>query len=115
MINPKNDECCLKLAVTVLLHDKEMSKNSQHISKQQYCKDWYDWNRLEFPLAIQKIGMFEKNKPDKAENMPFIDKESIYTAHITELKACVHYFLSNFYFSPNDSRSKTIKNVFYFI
>ena len=31
------------------------------------------------------------------------------------LKACVHYFLSNFYFSPNDSPSKTMKNVFYFI
>ena len=25
------------------------------------------------------------------------------------------YFLSNFYFSPNDSPSKTMKNVFYFI
>ena len=32
-----------------------------------------------------------------------------------ELKACIRYFLSNFYFSPNDSHSKTIKNVFYFI
>ena len=31
------------------------------------------------------------------------------------LKACVRYFLSNFYFSPNDSPSKTIKDVFYCI
>ena len=31
------------------------------------------------------------------------------------LKACVLYFLSNFYFSPNDSPSKTMKNAFYFI
>ena len=30
------------------------------------------------------------------------------------LKACVHYFLSIF-FSPNDSSSKTIRNIFYFI
>ena len=30
-------------------------------------------------------------------------------------KVCVHYFLTNFYFSPNDSPSKTKKNVFYFI
>ena len=30
-------------------------------------------------------------------------------------KACVHYFLSTFYFSPNDSPSKIMKNVFYFI
>ena len=30
-------------------------------------------------------------------------------------KDCVRYFLSNFYFSPNDSPSKNMKNVFYFI
>ena len=30
-------------------------------------------------------------------------------------KACVRYFLINFYFSPNDSPSKTMKDVFYFI
>ena len=28
-------------------------------------------------------------------------------------KACVRYFLSNFYFSPNDSPSKTVKNVYF--
>ena len=31
------------------------------------------------------------------------------------LKACVRYFLSNFYFSSNDRPSKTMKNAFYFI
>ena len=31
------------------------------------------------------------------------------------LKACVRYFLSNFYFLSNDRPSKTMKNVFYFI
>ena len=31
------------------------------------------------------------------------------------VKACVRYFLSNFYFSLNDSPSKTMKNVLYFI
>ena len=30
------------------------------------------------------------------------------------LKACVRYFSSNFYFSPNYSLSKTMKNVFLF-
>ena len=30
-------------------------------------------------------------------------------------KACVCYFLSKFYFSPNDSPSKTMENVFCFI
>ena len=33
----------------------------------------------------------------------------------TTFKACVRYFLSNFYFSPNDSPSKTMKNAFHFI
>ena len=28
------------------------------------------------------------------------------------IKACVRYFLSNFYFSPNDIPSKAMKNVF---
>ena len=32
-----------------------------------------------------------------------------------KLKACVRYFLRNFYFSPNDNTSKTMKDVFYFI
>ena len=32
-----------------------------------------------------------------------------------ELKAYVRYFLPNFSFSPDDSLSKTMKNVFYFI
>ena len=32
-----------------------------------------------------------------------------------EIKACVLYFSSNFYFYPNDSPSKTMKNAFYFI
>ena len=30
-------------------------------------------------------------------------------------KACVLYFLSNFYLSQNDSPLKTMKNIFYFI
>ena len=32
-----------------------------------------------------------------------------------KLKACVRYFLSNFYFLPNDNPSKTMKNFFYYI
>ena len=31
------------------------------------------------------------------------------------IKACARYFLSNFYFSSNDSPSKTMKNGFYLI
>ena len=36
------------------------------------------------------------------------------TVHLLLFKACVCYFLSNFYFfSPNDSPSKTMKNVYF--
>ena len=42
------------------------------------------------------------------------NRENLLTQN-NELKGCVHYFLSNFYFSPNDSCSKSMKNVFYFI
>ena len=34
--------------------------------------------------------------------------------NLNYLKACVRYLLSNFYFSPKDSPSKTVKNVFCF-
>ena len=34
---------------------------------------------------------------------------------VLNIKACVYYFLSKFYFSLNYGPSKTIKNVFYFI
>ena len=35
------------------------------------------------------------------------------TYDLSGFKACVHYFLSNFYFQPNDRPSKTMKNVFF--
>ena len=31
------------------------------------------------------------------------------------IKACICYFLTNFYLSPNDSPSETVEDVFYFI
>ena len=43
----------------------------------------------------------------------FTKSEHLHDYYI--FKACVCYFLSNFYFSPNDIPSKTMKNVFYFI
>ena len=34
---------------------------------------------------------------------------------ILEIKACVRYLLTNFCFAPNESPSKAMKDVFYFI
>ena len=41
--------------------------------------------------------------------------KTLYEVTSVIVKACVHYFLSKFYFSPNDTTSKTMENVFYFI
>ena len=41
-------------------------------------------------------------------------KNVLKTSAIPLFKACIHYFLTNFYFSPNDSPSKTMKDVFLF-
>ena len=37
-----------------------------------------------------------------------------YVPSFFSFKACVRYFLSKFYFSPNDGPSKTMKNIFLF-
>ena len=45
---------------------------------------------------------------------PALNRKAYDTVN-TNIKACVRYFLSNFYVLPNDSPLKTMKNVFYFI
>ena len=48
----------------------------------------------------------------------YISKASVRVWHaglVHKLKACVLLFSWNFYFSPNDSPLKTMKNVFYFV
>ena len=42
-------------------------------------------------------------------------KRKGYKRAVEERKACVRYFLLNFYFALNDSPLKTMKNIFYFI
>ena len=53
------------------------------------------FSQLHFPFIIQQLALLV---------LDFLN-----------LTACVRYFLLNFYFSPNDSPLKTMKNVFYFI
>ena len=70
------------------------------------------------PYAILFMGYLE----DKNLNF-FVEKSLVWWYYIDDifmiwqhgeekLKACVHCFLSNLYFSLNDSPSKTMKNVF---
>ena len=53
--------------------------------------------------------------PMEFPNLQNFDSLILLELEKVNLKACVRYFLSNFYFSPNDSPLKTMKNVFYFI
>ena len=43
------------------------------------------------------------------------DLKKVYISTSDKLKACVRCFLSTFYFSPNDSPSKTMKNVLFHV
>ena len=88
MINPKNNnEQCFKWAVIAALHHEEIKQNPERISLLQ--QDQYNWNGLEFPLAIQKISKFEKNNPGIAVNLLFSKNESIYIARRIELMGSV--------------------------
>ena len=85
-INPKNtDEKCFKWAFIVALHNKEIKKDPQRNSKLERYKNKYNWQRFEFPLAIQKIGKFEKSILDIAVNVLFNSMKGIHTAGRSEL------------------------------
>ena len=91
MINKKNnDEKCFKWAVIAALHHEDIKLHPERISLLQHYEGHYNWNGLEFPLAIQKIGKFERNNPGIAINVLFNKKENIYTAQRSELnrKCC---------------------------
>ena len=62
-----------------------------------------------FCSRLENIFPFYRNK----ERLGMCWQAHIYLNF--NYKACVRYFLSNFYFLPNDIPSKTMKNVFYFI
>ena len=60
-------------------------------------------------------GMLRKENQETRLDHLYRVKRKEYKRAVEELKACVRYFLLNFYFSPNDSPLKIMKNIFYFI
>ena len=85
MINPKNnDDECFKWAFITAPHHEDIENNSERISKLVHSEDQYNWQEIEFPLAIQKISKFKKNNPDIAVDMPFNSKKGIYAACSSE-------------------------------
>ena len=76
-----------------------------------------EWNNLTVNIRTSESHGIFKNSI-----LRFIPStNSFYNSHnrketkFLQIKACVRYFLSIFYFSLNDSPSKIMKNVFYFI
>ena len=63
LINPKNenDEECFKWAVTASLHHKEIKSHPEHISNIVGYANNYNWSRLEFPMAINKMKEFKSS------------------------------------------------------
>ena len=80
-----------------------------------FCKTLllYIWSLIHL-LVLRRNIFFTVNIYFK--EMLFFKFYRKYLINISSyLKACVRYFSSIFYFSLNDSLSKTMKNVFYFI
>ena len=74
-INPKNeDQECFKLAVTVVLNHGEISNHPERISNIKPYTNNYNWTRLEFLVAVNKINRSEKYNPSIAVNVLAIGK-----------------------------------------
>ena len=82
IISPQNDEECFKWAVIAA---SEVGKNPQCMSNLKKFDDNCDWSRLEFPVAVNKIGIFEK-KNDISVNVLVIKGSEIYIARKSEHK-----------------------------
>ena len=79
VINPKNehDEECFKWAIIAALHHEEIRNDPQRISKLKPYVGRYNWDGLEFPVAKEAIGKFEKNNLDIAINVLYISGKNI--------------------------------------
>ena len=60
VINPKSEED-EEWVITTALHHEVIGKALQQISKLRRFEGYYDWGGLEFPIALDKIKVFEQN------------------------------------------------------
>ena len=86
VLNSQNeDKGCFKWTVIAALHEEEIKKLHQRMSKLEPYENQYNWEGLEFPVLIKMIDKLEKNNPDTAGNMLFSNKKSqkknVYTVH----------------------------------
>ena len=84
IINPHNDdEECFKWAVTAA---SEIGKDLQRVSNLKEFADNYNWSGLEFPVAINKIGIFKK-KNDVSVMVLALKGPEVYIARKSEHKS----------------------------
>ena len=79
-----NDEQRFKWAVIVALHLGDIKHHPERNSLLQHYEDQYNWQGLEFLLAIQKIGKFERNNPGIVVDVLLNSKKGQYTAYKLE-------------------------------
>ena len=74
-INPKNidDNECFKWAVTVALHHQEIGNDPERISKIKPYVDKYNWAGINFPTPRNQWKKFEKQNPNVALNVLYIE------------------------------------------
>ena len=83
IINLHNDdEECFKWAVIAA---SEIGKDLQHVSNLTKFTHNYDWSGLEFPVAINKIGIFER-KNDVSVMVLALKGPEVYIARKSECK-----------------------------
>ena len=88
VINPKNEDAeCFKWAVIAALYHEEINKNPERVSKLRPFAEQYDWEGLEFPMALNKIAKFEKRNYEIAVNVLFVSKKSIFIARRSEFNS----------------------------
>ena len=109
------------------LNKKRTNILTQNI-KRSFDQFWSS-DRHTHEVDITNSNLFENNETDQVLkvfrndnpsnlNFYYLNINSVrnkFTDLQTIIKACVRYFLLNFYFSPNDGPSKNMKNAFYFI
>ena len=69
------------------LHHEEINNYPKKISKLQPFVERYNWEELEFPVALNKIGKFEKNNTEISMNVLFVNQKSIYIARRSEFNS----------------------------
>ena len=57
------------------LHHEDSKKDHQRISKLEPYLHLYNWKGLEFPMTVRQIDKFEKNNPDIAVNVLYLQQK----------------------------------------